>query len=223
VLFGGSLLALLAGVYYWFPKVTGRLMDERIGKLNFWLTFVGFNLTFFPMHFLGLDGMPRRIYTYDSDMGWNLWNGASSAGAAIIAVSILVFLYNVVRSYRQGGVAGDDPWDGRTLEWSIPSPPPEYNFEQIPVVRSRDPFWEQKRSHVPTVPVAGGSGKNGTHDIHLPQPSYWPLLVSLGLLIGGYGLIYNFAVAAIGGAIALVSTYAWSFEPVNDPDEASNH
>ena len=224
VLFGGSILALLAGIYYWFPKVTGRLMNERIGKLNFWLTFVGFNVAFFPMHFLGLDGMPRRIYTYGSEMGWDLWNAVSSAGAAIIAVSMLVFLYNAVRSYRQGQVAGPDPWDGRTLEWSTPSPPPEYNFEQIPVVHGRDPFWEQKRRPVPTVvPVAGGSGENGAHAIHLPQPSYWPILVSLGLLIGGYGLIYNVAVAAIGGAIALVSTYAWSFEPVNDPDEASDH
>ena len=145
VLFGGSIFALMAGIYYWFPKITGRLLDERVGKLNFWIMFVGFNLTFFPMHFLGLDGMPRRIYTYDADMGWNLWNAVASAGAGLIAVSMLVFVANVVRSLMKGEEAGADPWDARTLEWSIPSPPPEYNFEQIPTVHGRDAFWAQKR------------------------------------------------------------------------------
>ena len=223
VLFGGSIFALFAGIYYWFPKVTGRILGEGIGKLNFWTTFVGFNLTFFPMHFLGMDGMPRRIYTYDSEMGWNLWNAVSTAGAAIIAFSMLVFIYNVVRSLRQGQEAGADPWDGRTLEWSISSPPPEYNFEQIPTVRDRDAFWAQKRQGVRAVPVAGGSGYEAEHAIHLPQPSFWPLVASVGLLVGGYGLIYNVAVAAIGGAIVLISVYAWSFEPVNEPDESAHH
>ncbi len=228
VLFGGSIVALLAGVYYWFPKVTGRLMDEGIGKLNFWLMFIGMNIAFFPMHFLGLDGMPRRIYTYDSDMGWNLWNLVSSIGAAFVAVSVLVFLYNVVRSYRQGEVAGADPWDARTLEWSIPSPPPEYNFAQIPTVHDRDPFWAQKREGVRAVPVAGGS--EDEHDIHLPQPSYWPIVVSIGMLIAGYGLVYlgdnnpvSIAIGVVGLFIAMVAVYAWSFEPVNDPDEDSGH
>ena len=251
VLFGGSIFALLAGVHYWFPKITGRLLNEPMAKLNFWVTFIGFNLAFFPMHFLGLDGMPRRIYTYDADMGWNLWNAVSSAGAATIAFGMLIFLYNAVQSYMKGEIAGSDPWDGRTLEWSISSPPPEYNFEQIPTVHGRDPFWDQKRRRISTVPVAGGSDDT-EHSIHLPQPSYWPIVVSIGLLIGGYGLIYigssgglsinlpdswswpaetdnalriswGVIAAAIGGAIALVSTYAWSFEPVNDPDEASGH
>ena len=228
VLFGGSILALFAGIYYWWPKIFGRLLDERIGKLNFWLMMIGFNLTFFPMHFLGLDGMPRRIYTYDSEMGWNLWSAVSTAGAAVLAVSILVFISNVVLTIWQGEAADADPWDARTLEWSIPSPPPEYNFEQIPTVHGRDAFWEQKRQGVRAVPVAGGSGEEGEHSIHMPQPSYWPLLVSLGLLIGAYGLLYSaskigMAVGAMGGAIAMVSIYAWSFEPVNEPDQPSDH
>ena len=227
VLFGGSIVALLAGVYYWFPKVTGRLMDETVGKINFWLMFIGMNIAFFPMHFLGLDGMPRRIVTYDSDMGWNLWNLVSSLGALLVALSVLVFMINVIRSYRKGEVAGADPWDARTLEWSIPSPPPEYNFAQIPVVHDRDAFWAQKREGVRAVPVAGGSEE---HDVHLPQPSYWPFVVSVGLLIAGYGLIYlgnnnpiAIAVAVIGTFIAMFAVYAWSFEPVNDPDEDSGH
>ena len=227
VLFGGSIVALLAGVYYWFPKVTGRLMDETVGKINFWLMFIGMNIAFFPMHFLGLDGMPRRIYTYDSDMGWNLWNLVSSIGALFVALSVLVFMINAIRSYRKGEIAGADPWDARTLEWSIPSPPPEYNFAQIPTVHDRDAFWAQKREGVRAVPVAGGSEE---HDIHLPQPSYWPFVVSVGLLITGYGLIYlgnnnpiAIAVAAVGAFIAMFAVYAWSFEPVNDPDEGSGH
>lgn len=218
VLFGGSIMALLAAVYYWFPKVTGRLMSESIGKINFWLTFIAMNLTFFPMHFTGLDGMPRRIYTYDAEMGWNLWNAVASMGAFLLAASILVFMHNVVRSYRKGEISGSDPWDGRTLEWSISSPPPEYNFAEIPVVETIDPFWAQKRSGISAVRVGGGSGE-GEHNIHMPQPSYWPLVVSMGLLIGGYGLIYNVAVAVVGGAIALIAVYAWSFEPVNEPEE----
>ena len=227
VLFGGSIVALLAGVYYWFPKVTGRLMDETVGKINFWLMFIGMNIAFFPMHFLGLDGMPRRIVTYDSDMGWNLWNMVSSIGALMVGLSVLVFMINVILSYRKGEVAGADPWDARTLEWSIPSPPPEYNFAQIPTVHDRDAFWAQKREGVRAVPVAGGSEE---HDVHLPQPSYWPFVVSAGILIAGYGLIYlgnnnpiAIAVAVIGTFIAMFAIYAWSFEPVNDPDEGSGH
>ena len=229
VLFGGSIFALFAGIYYWFPKVTGRMLNEAIGKLNFWLMFIGMNLAFFPMHFTGMDGMPRRIYTYDAEMGWSFWNAASTVGAFMVAASALVFIANVIRSYKNGEEAGADPWDGRTLEWSIPSPPPEYNFEQIPTAHGRDAFWLQKREGVRAVPVAGGAEYDGGHSIHLPQPSYWPLVSAIGLLIGGYGLIYSqgnnwfgLAAAAIGGAITMVAVYAWSFEPVNDPDEAGH-
>ena len=222
VLFGGSIFALLAGIYYWFPKFSGRMFSEKLGKLNFWLAFVGFNLAFFPMHFTGMDGMPRRIYTYSSEMGWSMWNGVSTVGAFMLALSMLVFLHNIVTSWRKGELASDDPWDGRTLEWSIPSPPPEYNFAEIPTVYDRDDWWSQKRRQVRrAVPVGGGSGEEEGHSIHMPQPSYWPIVVAIGLLIGGYGLIYNIAVAAIGMGIGMLAVYAWSFEPVNDPEEHS--
>jgi cytochrome c oxidase subunit 1 len=223
VLFGGSLMAIFSGIYYWWPKMTGRLMNETLGKINFWLMFISMNIAFFPMHFLGLNGMPRRIYTYDGSMGWDLWNAVSTAGAFALALSVVVFIVNALRSVRSGEIAGADPWDARTLEWSISSPPPEYNFEQIPTVHGRDPFWAQKREGVPTVPVAGGSGEEGGHGIHLPQPSYWPIVAAVGLFIGSYGLLYspvsNFglAAAAFGGAVTMISVYAWSFEPVNDP------
>ena len=223
VLFGGSIFALMAGIYYWFPKFTGRMYDEKLGQLSFWSTFIAFNVTFFPMHFTGLDGMPRRIYTYSSEFGWDFWNAVSTVGAFMLAGGVLIFVLNVVRSWMQGEEAPGDPWDARTLEWSIPSPAPEYNFAEIPTVLDRDDWWARKRRQVGApVPVGGGSDE-AEHSIHLPQPSYWPIVVSIGLLIGGYGLIYHVAVAAIGGAIALVATYAWSFEPVNDPEEDSTH
>ena len=221
VLFGGSIFALMAGICYWFPKFSGRMFNEKLGKLSFWVMFSGMNLAFFPMHFTGMDGMPRRIYTYPSGMGWELLNALSTAGAFLLAFGVLLFLLNIVRSWRKGERASADPWDARTLEWSIPSPPPEYNFVEIPIVHDRDDWWAQKRRQVPlAVPVGGGSYEaESEHSIHLPQPSYWPILVSIGLLIGGYGMIYHIAVAAIGGAIALVGVYAWSFEPVNEPED----
>ena len=223
VLFGGSIFALLAGVYYWFPKITGRMYDEALGKLSFWLTFIAFNITFFPMHFTGLDGMPRRIYSYDAVFGWDFWNMISTGGSFMLAGGILIFTINIVRGWTSGRKASGDPWDARTLEWSIASPPPEYNFEEIPTVHDRDDWWARKRKRVAEpVPVGGGSDE-AEHSIHLPQPSYWPIVVSIGLLIGGYGLIYSIAVAAIGGAISLFAIYAWSFEPVNDPEEDSGH
>ena len=222
VLFGGSIMALAAGAYYWYPKITGRIMNEGLGKLNFWFVFIGMNVVFFPMHFVGLDGMPRRIYTYDSAMGWDLWNLVSSSGVILLIAGVALFAYNVIRSAGHGEIAGNDPWDGRTLEWSIPSPPPEYNFAEIPTVKGRDPWWEQKQRGVLAQPVPGGSGEEG-HSIHLPQPSYWPIVVSIGLLVGAYGLIFNLVGAAIGGSIAMVGVYAWSFEPVNEPDGEANH
>jgi cytochrome c oxidase subunit 1 len=144
VLFGGAILGLFAGIYYWWPKFTGKLLNETIGQVHFWLMMVGFNLTFFPMHWLGLDGMPRRIYTYAGGMGWDSSNFWATIGAYVIGVAVLVFIFNVFYSRRRGKTAGNDPWDGRTLEWTIPSPPPEYNFREVPVVQHRDDFWYRK-------------------------------------------------------------------------------
>ena len=138
VLIGGSLFGLLAGAYYWWPKMTGRLLDERWGRLQFWLMFAGFNLTFFPQHYLGAVGMPRRIYTYGPDTGWGFWNLVSTVGAFGIALSILIFVILAVRSLRHRAVAPADPWDGRTLEWRTSSPPPVAQLRHDPArVRAR--------------------------------------------------------------------------------------
>jgi cytochrome c oxidase subunit 1 len=144
VLIGGLLFNIFAGIYYWFPKATGRMLSERIGRWHFWLFILGFNLTFGTMHFQGLLGMPRRIYTYDPGRGWDALNLITSLGVILQAVGILVFLWNVVHSLRRGEVAGDDPWDAWTLEWMTSSPPPDYNFERLPVVHSRRPLWDLK-------------------------------------------------------------------------------
>ena len=250
VLFGGSIFAIFAGIYYWWPKMTGRMLGETLGKLHFWLMFIGMNVTFFPMHFLGLDGMPRRVYTYDSAMGWDFWNGVATVGAFLIAVSTLIFLHNALRSLRKGEQAANDPWDGRTLEWSISSPPPVYNFATIPTTHSRDAFWEEKYGnggHDAPVPVAGGSEtagasgehtidrspdgtsehdighQEGHHGIHMPGLSYYPVVIAIGLTAAGYGVIYHetftWALAAVGAGIAMIATYAWSFEPASEePD-----
>ena len=144
VLVGGLLFAVFGAIYYWFPKATGRRLNERLGKLHFWLFAAGFNLTFLPMHFAGLLGMPRRIYTYDAGRGLDEFNLAASIGVIVQAVAILIFLWNLWKSARHGATAGDDPWDAWTLEWSTTSPPPPYNFETLPVVRSRRPLWDLK-------------------------------------------------------------------------------
>jgi cytochrome c oxidase subunit 1 len=144
VLVAGSMMGLSGGIYYYFPKITGRLLSEKIGNWQFWLTFIGVNLTFMPMHWSGLYGMPRRVYTYDAGQGWEIYNLLATIGAIIQAVAALVGLYNILKSRKSGEIAGNDPWGGGTLEWSIPSPPPEYNFAVIPTVTSRYPMWDAK-------------------------------------------------------------------------------
>ncbi|HZS86541.1 MAG TPA: cytochrome c oxidase subunit I [Chloroflexota bacterium] len=142
VLMGGSAFALWAGIYYWFPKITGRMMDERLGRWNFALAFIGFNVAFMPQHFLGMIGMARRIYTYPDLPYWHLLNLISSIGAAVLAIAVLVFIWNLIYSYLHGRVAGDNPWDAFTLEWATASPPAVHSFEQVPPVRSRRPIWD---------------------------------------------------------------------------------
>src|SRR5205085_12116262 len=144
VLFGGLVFAVFGGFCYWFPKIFGKMLDERLGKWNFWLMVIGCNLTVFPMHFLGLEGQPRRTYTYPKGMGWDTLNLLSTIGAFIIAVSVLTYLVNVIYTTKRGPIASRDPWDARTLEWSTPSPPPEYNFLHSPIVTHRDEWWHRK-------------------------------------------------------------------------------
>jgi cytochrome c oxidase subunit I len=144
VLFGGTAFGVFAGIYYWFPKMTGKLLNERLGQVQFWLMLIGVNLTFFPMHILGLLGMPRRIYTYPDNLGWNDLNLLATIGAFTIAAAVLVFLWNFVITLRSGQPAGTDPWDAFTLEWDTDSPPKPYNFPVLPIVRSRRPFYDKK-------------------------------------------------------------------------------
>ncbi|HKQ74144.1 MAG TPA: cytochrome c oxidase subunit I [Blastocatellia bacterium] len=148
-LVGGFLFGIFAGIYYWYPKAVGRMLDRRLGVWHFWLFAIGFHLTFDPQHFAGFLGMPRRIYTYEEGRGWEIYNLISSVGVALQAAGITCFIVNLVRSYRKGEPAGEDPWDAWTLEWATTSPPPEYNFETLPVVRSSRPLWDLKHPEDP--------------------------------------------------------------------------
>jgi len=228
VLVGGAIFGLFAGAYYWFPKFTGKLLKEGWGQLHFWLMFIGFNVTFQPMMILGLMGMPRRVSSYPDGYGFGLWNMMATVGAFMIAASILVFIYNVIVSLRSKEQAGADPWDGRTLEWSIPSPPPAYNFAEIPTVHALDDFWHQKyvedAAERPVPVVAGGAHEAeaaeheaGDHgSIHMPSPSYWPLIAALGFPLIAFGFIYDYALIAVGAAFLLVGLYGWALEPATE-------
>ena len=206
VLVGGSIFGLFAGIYYWWPKMTGRLLSETLGKWHFWLMFLGSNLAFFPMHFSGLLGMPRRIYTYDTVLGLDTLNLVSTIGAFVIGVAVLVFLSNVWWTRRHGPFAGNDPWGGATLEWTIPSPPPPYNFTELPQVVSRLPRWSvTKMKAIPEVPP---------EPIHAPGGSYWPLVTAVGIVVIATGAIMHSLWVVLAAVAAVVlSIYSWAFEP----------
>lgn len=225
VLIGGSIFALLGGIHYWFPLIFGRKVSEFWGKLSFWVIFIGFNVTFFPMHFLGLNGMPRRTFTYDGNMGWNTGNFIASVGALVLGTGIAIYFIVMIYTYFKGERVGRDPWDARTLEWSIPNPPPEYNFAVIPTVHARDAFWyekhhkdeiaKEKASHAKDDEVHGG--------IHMPFSSIYPLITSIGILIGAWavsgmdsspapGIHGKLATALAGGIIMFIGIYLWSLE-----------
>ncbi|MBI2723442.1 MAG: cytochrome c oxidase subunit I [Chloroflexi bacterium] len=226
VLFGGAIFGLFAGAYYWFPKFSGRMMSETLGKWHFWLMFIGFNLTFQPMMVLGLLGMPRRIQTYPDNYGWNLWNAIATVGAFTIAFSILIFMINFVKSLRNGEIAGADPWDGRTLEWSIPSPPPPHNFDEVPRVHTLDEFWHRKYAEDASgkpVPVPAGAsdaehhdGDGGGHAIHMPSASYFPLITAAGMPLIALGFIYDMPLAVVGAATMIVGIFGWILEPATE-------
>ena len=186
VIVGGTVFGLLAGLHYWWPKMFGKILNETLGKVGFWLFFIGFHLTFFIQHFLGLMGMPRRYWVFLEDQGLDLGNLISTIGAFFMTAGVLVFLYNIIYTARKGAQAPADPWDGRTLEWSIASPPPYYNFEQLPLVRGLDPLWIEKME---------GKGKilpgEPLDDVHMPNGSILPFLMGLGFFIAGFGFIYQ--------------------------------
>ncbi|HZV62814.1 MAG TPA: cytochrome c oxidase subunit I [Methylophilaceae bacterium] len=219
VLIGGAVFPLFGAIYYWFPKFTGRLMDERLGKWNFWLFFIGFNVAFFPMHILGLYGMPRRIYTYPEDMGWSAMNFTSTLGAVTIAVSMLLFVFNAIRSYRSGAMAENNPWSGGTLEWATDSPPSPHNFDVVPVVHGRYPLWEEqaKPEHVTGLAanhreqlITSVIDASPDHRSSFPEPSIWPFLSAIAVSILFIGSIYTpWAVvwASIPVAIALTAWF----------------
>jgi len=218
VLFGGAIFGLTAGAYYWWPKMFGRLLDEKLGKAHFWLMFIGMNLTFFPMHFLGLHGMPRRVYTYPEGLGFEFWNRVETYGSFMIAFGFLVFIINIIKTWRGPANAPADPWRGATLEWSIPSPPQEFNFPKLPVVHSSVPQWDARRAaggELPEPqPVSG-------EDIHMPNPSYWPLVAAIGVFLLFFSLLFirtwsSWWIFTIFSALWLFyGVYRWAFEPAH--------
>jgi cytochrome c oxidase subunit 1 len=209
VLVGGTVFGLFAGFYYWWPKMFGRMLNETLGKWHFWTFAIGFHLTFFPQHFLGLFGMPRRVFTYQSNVGLERLNEISTVGVAGMIIGTLLFLINIIRTTRKGEKAKADAWGlGRTLEWSIPSPPPEYNFAQTPLVRGFDALWVEKEAGNKSMSPAEPLGS-----IHMPSPSYIPFLMSLGFFIAGFGFIVRgIPAAVIGLIIVFVAMFLRSFD-----------
>jgi cytochrome c oxidase subunit I+III len=200
VLIGGAVFPLFGAFYYWFPKITGRLLSERLGRWNFWLFFIGFNVAFFPMHHLGLYGMPRRVYTYPAGVGWNELNLLATAGAATIAISMLLFVINVITSYRRGTAAAANPWGASTLEWSMPSPPPAYNFARMPIVGGREPLWEAEgirgrveglAASVPEALVTTLLDAKPDHRQAFPKPSIWPFVSAVATAVLFIGSIFT--------------------------------
>jgi cytochrome c oxidase subunit I len=213
VLIGGSLFAIFGGFYYWFPKMFGRLLDEKLGNWNFWIMFIGFNTFAFPFHFLGLMGMPRRIYTYDAGMGFEFWNLVSTIGVWILTVGILLFIINFFKTMRQPANAPADPWDARTLEWKTASPVAPWNFDEIPEVEERDQFWYEKYGHDGKPPTPKKRAKKSGHGIHMPGDSYMPAFMALSNTVIGYGLLFRaWPVIITGVILTLLAFWGWAFE-----------
>jgi cytochrome c oxidase subunit 1/cytochrome c oxidase subunit I+III len=238
VLLGINVFPVIGGLYYWYPKLTGRLMDEHLGRLGFWISFVGFNVAFFPMHLSGLLGMPRRVYTYPENVGWDVTNMITSIGSFIFAAGVLVTLWNLVISRHRGAVAAANPWDAATLEWSVPSPPPAFNFRRIPEIASRHPLWEAQlnesvqRSRLDTDLVLdhgretlATTALDAEADaiLKMPGDSLVPLWLSLALLLmfaAALGHAWWVAAAALAGGV--IATSVWlaplpAPSPVEEP------
>ena len=232
VIFGGALLGFFAGFYFWWPKVFGHKLGETLGKWNFWTMLVGFNLAFGPMHILGLNGMSRRIDTYSPGFGFDFWNLFATIGVFVIALGVMFFVINVILSARRArGLPPEppDPWDARSLEWFSPNPTPVHNFDEVIEVSSLDEFWHRKWTTdedgrvVRKATAAEVCQAGDAEGVHLPSPSYWPIVLAAGLPLIGLGLIYNLWICVPGTLLVLVSTYAWVFEPPDDPDGPFGH
>ena len=227
VIFGGALLGFFAGFYFWWPKIFGHKLGETLGKWNFWLMIVGFNMTFGPMHILGLNGMSRRIDTYSPGFGFEFWNLFATFGVFVIASGVMCFVANVIMSARRArGLPPEppDPWDARSPEWFSPNPTPVHNFDEVIEISSLDEFWHRKWTtnedgkvvrRATAVEVCHTGDAVG---VHLPSPSYWPVVLAAGLPLIGFGLLYNLWICVPGTLMVLGSIYAWVFEPPDDPD-----
>jgi cytochrome c oxidase subunit I+III len=230
VLVGGVVFPLFASIYYWFPKVSGRMLGERLGRWNFWLTFIGFNILFFPMHILGFQGMPRRIYTYLPEVEWDGLNLLATVGGFIMAVGTLVLMVNVWLSLLRGKRAGDNPWGADTLEWATSSPPRNYNFELIPAVYGRHPLWDEKGPFVedegdPTLawrralkepagdkretPATLALDATPDYQLELPGPTVWPLWLALALTCVFLGAMVHPALMGAGAVLTVVALVGW--------------
>jgi cytochrome c oxidase subunit 1 len=226
VILGGVVFPLFAAFYYWFPKVFGRMLNEVAGKWHFWLMFIGVNLTFFPMHQLGLEGMPRRVYTYLQETGWGDLNLVATVGAVTIFVSVVTFLVNALWTLAAGPIAGDDPWAADTLEWATSSPPPSHNFTYIPIVESRDPLWTAGyelpvvtglRADRPEVLLTTALDALPDSRHKMPGPSIWPLMLALGVGVTFITLIFTPWGIPIGTALSFAAFAGWAW-PRGSPD-----
>jgi cytochrome c oxidase subunit I+III len=224
---GGTVFPIFGAIYYWFPKVTGRMLSERLGRAHFWLFLIGFNATFLLMHVTGIEGMPRRVYTYFPDVGWTGLNLLSTIGAAVMGLGVLVFCWNAWYSWRLGAVARSSPWDGRTLEWSTSSPPDNYNFLHVPLVASlhpvRDGELEDPREARPRwldalAEARGGRRENIVSDVLaaepqgrvvLPMPSPWPFWTAMALSIAFIGVVWTPYLVGVGLLLTWVALIGW--------------
>ncbi len=234
VLFGGAVLGIFSGFYYWWPKVFGKMLNEKLGSWNFWLMIIGLNLTFGPMHILGLQGQPRRMYQWTEARAgegfFNLafWNLIASIGSFVLAVGILMFLINVLITSRNPQKAPLDPWNARSLEWMTTNPPKEHNFDVIPTVHHLDDFFHQKYEEDATThtmkqvrtaeEIMAEQERNADKHIHMPSPSYWPIVLAFGLPVITFGLIYSHLISVVGGVIVLFAAYGWALESSTAPD-----